>query len=103
MELVDHLKDELSSIRAEIRDINSTISRYMSEQSGAVSKLTEKALTAEKNVTALWDTVNTLDKRCDMLNSQIQSIEGRHMGAGKIISIIFAACGAVAAVVALLK
>tara|TARA_Y100000593_G_scaffold52707_1_gene98913 strand:+ start:5916 stop:6227 length:312 start_codon:yes stop_codon:yes gene_type:complete len=103
MELVDHLKNELANIREEIRDINSTISRYMSEQSGAVSKLTEKAMTAEKNVTALWDTVNSLDSRCDMLNSQIQGIEGRHMGAGKIISIIFAACGAVAAVVALLK
>ena len=102
-DLINHLRSELAEIRAEIRDMNNTVREYMSEQAGAISKLTERSEVAERNITELWNQLNHTKARADALGQQIKEIEGKAIGQSKVIAWIFAACGALGAIVALIK
>jgi len=102
-DLLSHLKSDLAEIRAEIRAMNATVRDLMTEQTGAISKLTERSEYAERNITELWSQLNDTRTKADALEAEIKSIEGRAAGAGKLITIIFGIVGAAGALVAILK
>ena len=102
-DLRSHLKSDLAEIRAEIRSMNSTVRELMTEQTGAISKLTERSEYAERNITELWAQLNETRSKADALEAQISSIEGSAAGASKLMAIIFGVVGAAGALVAILK
>ena len=102
-DLLSHLKSDLAEIRAEIRAMNSTVRELMTEQTGAISKLTERSEYAERNITELWNQLNDTRSKADALEAQLSSIEGSAAGAGKLMAIIFGIVGAAGALVAILK
>jgi|SRR6056300_511541 len=102
-DLLSHLKSDLAEIRAEIRSMNSTVRELMTEQTGAISKLTERSEYAERNIAELWNQLNDTRSKADALEAQIRSIEGSAAGASKLMAIIFGIVGAAGALVAILR
>ena len=98
MSEIENIREDIRSLRSEIRDLTTAVSKYMQSTESNIARLTTLSDQYGKQITEIWKHVNELDNRSNDLSNRIRSIEGASMGVGKLIALVAAVAGGIGAI-----
>ena len=103
MSEINHIREDLKSLRDEIRTLTAQVSKYMQTTESSISRLSTLSDGYSKQITELWRHMNELHDRQDELSNRLNALEGASMGTGKLIALLAAVASAAAALITLLR
>jgi prefoldin subunit 5 len=102
-EEVQHMRDDIRSMRQELRELTSAVSKATQQAETGLARVTVLVEQHGKQITELWAHVNRLDDEAAQLAGRMQAVEQSGSSLLKLAGLAAAVAAAVAALAGLLK